>query len=163
MISATFDNHYANKHVGDYNMNARKLISLCAAVGALSLIGCQSTETASAKNYSATATNTTASKSIKPIEFGRFMRNVIAGKNYTGQEFTMYGVALNATDSGIVNIGSRDMYQAGEFETFVSVSDVPRHVKPGSLVQFNVKVESTHKGQLPNGEAFVVVEAAYLD
>ena len=153
-------------------MKTKQMLTLAAAIGAIGLTGCQSDETASTNfnnssnssyaqnNYNST---TMASSKLKAIECGQFIRSVMAGNNYDGQEFVVHGVALNSSIDGRVNVGTRSMFREDECETFVSVFDVPMSVKPGSKVKFNIKVDSTYKGSLPSGEAFVVVDAEYID
>ena len=76
---------------------------------------------------------------------------------------TLAGIALNATEGGLVNLGTRDTYRSGVFENFVSVYDVTRQVRPGSEVRFHVTVESSRAVKLPNGSILVLIETACLE
>ncbi len=133
-----------------------KRILQCFGLLVFGVIGCQASKPLSGPSSS----NVTEATSL---DCGELISRVAAGEDFSGRSLVISGVALNATLSGLVNMGTHETYRSGVFENFVSVYDVTRQVRAGAVVRFKVRVESSRAVKMPNASTLVSIDTAYLE
>lgn len=118
-------------------------------------MGCQSTETRN--------DGSTDSQVAQAIEADQLIQSVANGTDYVGKQIRISGVALNNTESGLVNIGSADTYRSGVYTNYISVYEVDRLVTKGSRIRFRVLIEDQRAVKLQNGSTMVLIDSKMID
>jgi len=143
--------------------SAKKNVLPCLTVLAFGFVGCQTARSPARPTNSrievASDPGVNKAVAVSTMQCGEFIRRVAAGEDFSGQEMNITGVALNDTESGLVNVGARDAYKSKFPNNFISVYEVPRHVQAGAFVRFKVRVETS---RAITTKGFVLIDTEYV-
>ena len=98
------------------------------------------------------------------LDVETLIANVISGIDYSGQEIFLSGVALSASnpDQKLLNVGSRQTYQSGEYDNYVAVHDVAVNIAKGIPVTVKIRIEASYAAKMGE-ETFVMIEGRLLE
>jgi hypothetical protein len=97
------------------------------------------------------------------MDAGTVIQNVIAGMNYSGNDMIVRGIAFPATgdDRKLVNVGSPQAYESGNFAHYISVYGAGIHVEKGTPVTLEIHIDRSF-GAKVGEDTFVIIESKLL-
>jgi len=83
--------------------------------------------------------------------------------NYSGNDMTVSGIAFPATgdDRKLINVGSPEAYESGDYAHYISVYSAGIHVEEGTPVTLEIHIERSF-GAKVGEDTFVIIESKLL-
>ncbi|BBO74352.1 hypothetical protein DSCW_17690 [Desulfosarcina widdelii] len=96
------------------------------------------------------------------IEIGEMIDRVIAGEDFSGKDIILTGIVLagGGTDSGLINLGTKKIYNSGSYDNFASIYETEMLLREGSKAKILVHIESSELHRI-NSKDFVIIETLY--
>jgi hypothetical protein len=93
-----------------------------------------------------------------------FIRSVIAGQDFEGQDIILSGYVLdgNSSGSGLINLGTLETYQSSSYENFISIYESPISLPEGMPAVFRVKIRSSSAMSI-GGTSLVIIETVFSE